>query len=66
MVDWASPQVASYDTPLKRLFSQSARAFSSGCVRVERVFALAAGLLGTQKGTLRAWRSRSRAARNST
>ena len=78
MVDWASPQVASYkfrqdpgpqnalglvrinmpnkhsvylhDTPLKSLFSQSARAFSSGCVRVERVFELAAWLLGGQKG----------------
>jgi L,D-transpeptidase YcbB len=39
-----------HDTPLKRLFSQSARAFSSGCVRVERVFELAAWLLGEQKG----------------
>ena len=39
-----------HDTPLKSLFSQSARAFSSGCVRVERVFELAAWLLGTQKG----------------
>jgi murein L,D-transpeptidase YcbB/YkuD len=39
-----------HDTPLRRLFSQSARAFSSGCVRVERVFELAAWLLGEQKG----------------
>jgi L,D-transpeptidase YcbB len=39
-----------HDTPLKRLFGQSARAFSSGCVRVERVLELAAWLLGEQKG----------------
>src|SRR3972149_3000095 len=26
-----------HDTPLKQLFSQSARAFSSGCVRVQKV-----------------------------
>jgi murein L,D-transpeptidase YcbB/YkuD len=39
-----------HDTPLKRLFGQSARAFSSGCVRVERVFELVAWLLGPQKG----------------
>ena len=39
-----------HDTPLKRLFGQSARAFSSGCVRVEKVFELAAWLLGPQKG----------------
>lgn len=30
-----------HDTPLKQLFGRSARAFSSGCVRVERVFDLA-------------------------
>jgi murein L,D-transpeptidase YcbB/YkuD len=35
-----------HDTPLKRLFGQSARAFSSGCVRVEKVYELAAWLLG--------------------
>lgn len=35
-----------HDTPLKRLFGQSARAFSSGCVRVERVLELTAWLLG--------------------
>jgi L,D-transpeptidase YcbB len=35
-----------HDTPLKRLFGQSARAFSSGCVRVEKVFELVAWLLG--------------------
>ena len=34
-----------HDTPLKRLFGQSARAFSSGCVRVEKVFELVAWLL---------------------
>jgi murein L,D-transpeptidase YcbB/YkuD len=39
-----------HDTPLKRLFSQSARAFSSGCVRVERVLELVAWLLSDQKG----------------
>jgi L,D-transpeptidase YcbB len=39
-----------HDTPLKRLFGQSARAFSSGCVRVEKVSELVAWLLGPQKG----------------
>jgi L,D-transpeptidase YcbB len=39
-----------HDTPLKRLFGQSARAFSSGCVRVEKVLELAAWLIGEQKG----------------
>jgi L,D-transpeptidase YcbB len=39
-----------HDTPLKQLFSQSARAFSSGCVRVEKVQELVAWLLGEQKG----------------
>jgi L,D-transpeptidase YcbB len=39
-----------HDTPLKRLFGQSARAFSSGCVRVEKVYELVAWLLGDQKG----------------
>jgi murein L,D-transpeptidase YcbB/YkuD len=38
-----------HDTPLKQLFSQSARAFSSGCVRVEKVLELVAWLLGDQK-----------------
>jgi murein L,D-transpeptidase YcbB/YkuD len=37
-----------HDTPLKRLFSQTARAFSSGCVRVERVLDLVAWLLNGQ------------------
>jgi murein L,D-transpeptidase YcbB/YkuD len=37
-----------HDTPLKRLFSQSARAFSSGCVRVQNVFQLVAWLLNEQ------------------
>jgi L,D-transpeptidase YcbB len=41
-----------HDTPLKRLFSQSARAFSSGCVRVERVDELVAWLLSEQKWDL--------------
>jgi murein L,D-transpeptidase YcbB/YkuD len=35
-----------HDTPLKQLFSQSARAFSSGCVRVQQVLDLVAWLLG--------------------
>lgn len=39
-----------HDTPLKQLFSQSARAFSSGCVRVQKVFELVAWLLGDQSG----------------
>lgn len=34
-----------HDTPLKQLFSQSARAFSSGCVRVQRVLDVVAWLL---------------------
>jgi L,D-transpeptidase YcbB len=41
-----------HDTPLERLFGQSARAFSSGCVRVEKVFDLAAWLLVDQGWTL--------------
>jgi L,D-transpeptidase YcbB len=39
-----------HDTPLKQLFSQSARAFSSGCVRVEKVLELVAWLLNDKKG----------------
>lgn len=41
-----------HDTPLKRLFNQSQRAFSSGCVRVESVYELVAWLLGPQGWTL--------------
>ena len=41
-----------HDTPLKRLFNQSARAFSSGCVRVESVYELVAWLLSDQGWTL--------------
>jgi len=41
-----------HDTPLKRLFSQSQRAFSSGCVRVESVYELVAWLLSGQGWTL--------------
>jgi murein L,D-transpeptidase YcbB/YkuD len=37
-----------HDTPLKRLFNQSLRAFSSGCIRVEKIYALSAWLLGPQ------------------
>jgi murein L,D-transpeptidase YcbB/YkuD len=40
-----------HDTPLKQLFNQSLRAFSSGCVRVERVFDVVAWLLAPQKWT---------------
>ena len=39
-----------HDTPLKQLFSQSARAFSSGCVRVQKVLELVAWLIGEQGG----------------
>ena len=39
-----------HDTPLKQLFRQSTRAFSSGCVRVERVLDLAAWLLRVEPG----------------
>jgi murein L,D-transpeptidase YcbB/YkuD len=41
-----------HDTPLKRLFSQSQRAFSSGCVRVKSIAELAAWLLGPQGWTV--------------
>ena len=37
-----------HDTPQKRLFNQSQRAFSSGCVRVEDIYGFAAWLLGPQ------------------
>lgn len=40
-----------HDTPYKRLFNQSQRAFSSGCVRVEDIFGFAAWLLGPQGWT---------------
>jgi murein L,D-transpeptidase YcbB/YkuD len=41
-----------HDTPLKELFGQNFRAFSSGCVRVERVLDLAGWLLnGTKEWT---------------
>ena len=39
-----------HDTPLKQLFRQSTRAFSSGCVRVERVLDLAVWLLQAEQG----------------
>ncbi len=38
-----------HDTPLKKLFNQHSRAFSSGCVRVERVLDLAGWLVKDQK-----------------
>ena len=40
-----------HDTPLKRLFNQSQRAFSSGCVRVKSIYELVAWLLGPQGWT---------------
>ncbi|MFQ5626387.1 MAG: murein L,D-transpeptidase [Methyloligellaceae bacterium] len=39
-----------HDTPLKQLFHQNSRPFSSGCVRVERVLDLAGWLLDGMKG----------------
>jgi murein L,D-transpeptidase YcbB/YkuD len=39
-----------HDTPLKQLFNRNSRAFSSGCVRVERVLDLAGWLLQGKKG----------------
>lgn len=39
-----------HDTPLKQLFGRSSRAFSSGCVRVERVLDLAGWLLQDTPG----------------
>ncbi len=41
-----------HDTPLKQLFSQSLRAFSSGCVRVENIYPLVAWLLKEQGWSL--------------
>ena len=38
-----------HDTPLKQLFNQNSRAFSSGCVRVERVLDLAGWLVKDKK-----------------
>ncbi len=38
-----------HDTPLKQLFNQNSRAFSSGCVRVQRVLDLAGWLLNKKK-----------------
>jgi L,D-transpeptidase YcbB len=39
-----------HDTPLKQLFDESTRAFSSGCVRVQKVVDLVGWLLSAQKG----------------
>jgi len=38
-----------HDTPLKQLFNQNSRAFSSGCVRVQRVLDLASWLIKDKK-----------------
>jgi murein L,D-transpeptidase YcbB/YkuD len=40
-----------HDTPSRELFGESARAFSSGCIRVERPFELAELLLADQNWT---------------
>ena len=40
-----------HDTPSRELFNESARAFSSGCIRVERPFELAELLLGDANWT---------------
>ncbi|MCP5090351.1 MAG: L,D-transpeptidase family protein [Gammaproteobacteria bacterium] len=40
-----------HDTPYKRLFNQSLRAFSSGCVRVQDIYGFAAWLLRPQGWT---------------
>ena len=41
-----------HDTPNKELFSRSARAFSSGCIRVEKPLELAARILASQDWSL--------------
>ncbi|HTO71027.1 MAG TPA: L,D-transpeptidase family protein [Myxococcota bacterium] len=49
-----SHSVYLHDTPSKNLFDRDDRAFSSGCIRVENPFELAAYLLEGQKGWSRA------------
>jgi len=49
-----SHSVYLHDTPSKNLFDKSDRAFSSGCIRVEKPLELAALLLDGQKGWDRA------------
>lgn len=44
-----------HDTPTRGLFSQSSRAFSSGCIRLEQPFELAARLLDGQTSRGEAW-----------
>ena len=46
-----------HDTPMKNLFGRSARAYSAGCVRVQRIFDFVAWLASRQ------WRLGSRARR---
>ena len=43
-----------HDTPMKNLFGRSARAFSAGCIRVQRIFDLVAWLAGPNGGWDRA------------
>ena len=47
-IDMPNPDnVYMHDTPLKDLFRRPVRAFSAGCVRVQRIFDLAAWVAGT-------------------
>ncbi len=46
-IDMPNPQIVYlHDTPLKKLFDQPSRPFSSGCVRVQKIAELALWLLG--------------------
>ena len=41
--------IDAHDTPLKKLFGSSFRAYSSGCVRVEKVMDLVGWLLSDEE-----------------
>ncbi len=45
-----SENVYMHDTPLKRLFNNQSRAYSSGCVRVEKIRDVASWILSTKPG----------------